>query len=70
MRAGLMLLIISVELPLGYDKWFLFLEFDTYDSFIRLLSFNKELLREIFESNWNGSIPFLITETDSSLLSK
>lgn len=35
MRAGLMPPLISVELPLGNDKYFLFLAFDTYDSYIR-----------------------------------
>lgn len=69
MRASLMLLLISVELPLGYDKYFLFLAFDTCDSYIRFPSvltknycveFGKQL-------KWKKSI---INYRDSSLLSK
>lgn len=39
MRAGLMLLLISVVLPVGCDKYLLFLAFDTCDSYIRFLQF-------------------------------
>ena len=56
MRGGPMLLLVSVESPLGYDKHLLFLSFDTCDSYIRFLSFSKELLGWILKAVEMGEV--------------